>query len=213
MKKINLMLLLSIAAFTKLLAQSASPTEKGNRMYGLGVLLSDSDLYGAYTDISYSKNDKSIGINIAPDYGWFVQRNWLIGSQLNIGYHENKYENNFRSNTTNQLNKSNTSYLNYGITPFTRYYIDLGRKNKVKLFASAAVAFFNEQYKYDSENTYTQTGQPPSYSKTNTNETNFNIRGSIGFGVALFGRAGNIDMHVSNAGLFVGFHKTIGKSK
>ena len=204
-------MLLALAAFTQLQAQNDSPTEKGKRMYGVSVLLTDSDLYGAYTDISYSKNDKSAGINIAPDYGWFVQRNWLIGSQLNIGYHKSNYEYNYGGPNSFQQSKNESSYFNYGITPFTRYYVDLGRKNKVKLFASAAIAFFNEHYKYDSENTFTQTGQPPFYSKTTTNETNFNIRGSIGFGVALFGRAGNIDLHASNAGLYVGFHKTIGK--
>jgi hypothetical protein len=213
MKKLNTMMLLALAVFTQLQAQSDSPTEKGNRMYGVSVLLTDSDLYYATTDISFTKDDKSAGLNIAPDYGWFVQRNWLIGSQLNIGYHKSKYENSYGGPNNFQQSKSENSYFNYGITPFTRYYVDLGKKNKVKLFASAAIAFFNEQRKYFNESTYTQTGQPPFYSKTNTNETNFNIRGSIGFGVALFGRSGNIDLHASNAGLFVGFHKTIGKRK
>ena len=190
-------------------AQTVSPTEKGNRMYGVGVLLTHSDLYGAYTDISYSKNDKSGGLNIAPDYGWFVQRNWLIGMQLNIGYHKARYEYMYGSTTNSEFSKNENSYFNYGLAPFTRYYVDLGKKNRVKLFASAAIAFFNEKHKSNNESIYTQPGGVMTIIRSGINETNFNIRGSIGVGVALFGRAGNIDLHASNAGLYVGFHKTI----
>jgi len=209
MKKINIFMAFAFAASLHSNAQTVSPTEKGNRMYGVGILLTDSDLYGAYTDISYSKDDKSAGLNIAPDYGWFVQRNWLIGTQLNIGYHKSKSEYNHGSPSNMQFGKNEHSYLNYGLAPFTRYYVDLGKRDRVKLFASAAIAFFNENYKYNGETTYSQPGGGLVTSKISINENNFNIRGSIGFGVALFGRAGNIDLHVSNAGLYVGFHKTI----
>lgn len=113
-------LLLSLLAASTAIAATAQ-TEKGKFMVGAGIAdLSAGIRQGgdAIDDISFS---------IFPRVGYFVKKNWAIGSAIGFSL----------------LKSGSNTVINYSVQPFTRYYF--GSK-KTRLFAEASAGVFGYHF-------------------------------------------------------------------
>ena len=180
---------LSLIAF----AQPAfNPVEKGNKQAGISLMIAPTDMYWSETVLAINDDQKTYGINVAGNYGWFVERGWLIGLQANIGGYHDEYKNNV------QWGYESTAF-DFSITPMTRYYFTIDRKHRFKpfLFAGLPIVYTSNKTDYYSNNT------------SDYGDEYLELRGTFGFGAAYFGKAGSIEMNLSNMGLFVGVNKFI----
>lgn len=84
-----------------------------------------------------------------------------------------------------------------GLAPALRYYFDISRSGHVKFLTFAAMQVVYYKYNYDYQSFPDEKG------------TDLLWRSSFGLGLAYFGPKISADVHVSNAGLFVGVHKQI----
>ncbi len=178
-----------------LMAQPASdPVAKGNKQAGIQIMISPTDTYYSETALSISKTNKIYGLHVAGDYGWFIERGWLIGVQLNAGFIHETYN-------KDEPFGYKTDAFDIGIAPMTRYYFSIDRKHRFKPFLMAGLPI-----------TYTQTDR--FYFRQSGNdfkEETVTAKGTFGLGAAYFGNAGSIEMNLSNLGLFLGFHKFLTK--
>ncbi len=174
----------------------AQGIQKGDKFFGLQTNLAYTDLYSTYLDLSLTKNVKRAGFHMAPTMQWAIEKNFVFGTALHVGYNSEKTNYNF----TYSLKESEVFDL--GLNAFSRYYIDILRNKKLKFFGLAGVHLSYASW----SNTYTTPAN-------NNSESELVARGSLGFGLAYAGSKGMIDMNISNAGLFLGFHKKLkGKS-
>lgn len=91
-----------------------------------------------YKDDSGETDDptKITSINLSPQFGYFVVKNFVVGLDMNLAYM--KY-----SQTGEYESSVKTNFFTAG--PFVRYYIPAG---KVYLFLEAGAAFGNQKYTY-----------------------------------------------------------------
>jgi hypothetical protein len=106
----------------------------------------------------------------------------------------------------NTSGKINAESYDFGITPFSRYYVDLARRGNIKVFLQAGLPIiYTDYYRKETYGSATQT-------YTNTREgKSLGLYGNFGFGASLHGRFGAIEMNASNLGLNLGFQKFIGR--
>ncbi len=176
---------------TSVLAQGI---EKGDKFFGIQTNLAYTDLYATYFDLSINKYQSRVGFHIAPTMQWAIEKNFVLGTALHLGYNseKTKYESSFSPNQS--------TVLDIGVNAFSRYYIDILRNKKLKFFGLGGVHISYSSW----ENKYAA----PS---NNYSENELVARGSLGFGLAYAGSKGMIDMNISNAGFFLGFHKRLGR--
>ena len=187
------MLTMALASFSTAWSQPASnPTEKGNKQAGLQVMLAWTDMYNSYTTLSIDDNNKSYGINMGGLYGWFLERNWMVGLQANVGAYRDSY-------MKDQPYGYDEKAFDFSLAPMTRYYFTVDKKHRFKPFLFAGLPVVYSQIDRTSGN-----GGPGSLS-----ESTVNLRASFGFGAAYFGRAGSLELNVSNMGFFFGVNKFI----
>lgn len=81
-------------------------------------------LLGGNADISYSKQskDQNFSINLNPNFGYFVAKNFMLGFQLSIG---------ISSTNNSSTGGANQFLLSSAFSPMTRYYF---LKGKVRPF-------------------------------------------------------------------------------
>ncbi len=181
-------LLLSLTFFTAITANAQ--LNKGNKLVGLQMNLTDGGIYASYPALSFGSTHDRYGFNLIPTYGVAVERNWVIGGQATIGYLRNTTE------YGAQVNR-NTNF-DIGIGPFTRLYLDITRNGKFKAFGMASVELSNHTHKYRF------TDHDVTIIESNANNTQLN--GTIGLGLAYFGKKISIDLNVSEHGLRIGFY-------
>ncbi len=196
MKKRQILLALSMMILTAAQAQ----LEKGTRIVGLQTNIAEGDLYYSSLLLRVNKNYSDIGINIVPTFGWVVEKNWVIGGQVTMGWARDKYVSNW-SNGVSVAN-THTNYVDLGIAPFTRYYIDITRNQKIKLFGMASMELAYGRYK-------SQVKQNNGTIIATNSDNSVNLDGSIGFGMAYFGKKGSLDLNLSNMGLRLGLYKVL----
>jgi hypothetical protein len=99
-----------------------SQTEKGTMFIGGGINFSGNSDVNLDTVTRY--DICSYGVNIHPDFGYFVKDNLAIGVMLNLGYSssKNSYDRKY-PNTSNQTD-NRTSYM-VGAGFFGNYYIKI----------------------------------------------------------------------------------------
>ena len=192
MKKQILILILVIMGVT-----TQAQLEKGKHVVGIQLPLIVNDMY--FTRLAFNTNSgkKDFGISINPTYAYVIEHNWLIGAQATVGIETLKYN--------NSIGLQNTEiYTDLGIAPFTRYYVDISKKGGVKIFGVAAIELNTANSKYtDSNSSYLNNG--PSFSSTT---------GSLGGGIAWFGKKISIDASISNTALRLGIYQVFsGKKK
>ncbi len=180
---------LSLAAFAQ---PAGNPVEKGNKQLGLQMMLSYTDMYGSSTELRINNDEKTYGLHVAGLYGWFIERGWMMGLQTNVGFYNSDYY------TKEQWGYDQQAF-DFSITPITRYYFSIDKKHRFKpfLFAGMPIVYSSESTDYSSTGT------------TDYKNEFLELRGTFGAGAAYFGKAGSIELNVSNMGFFVGVNKFI----
>ncbi len=172
--------------------------EKGNRIAGIEFGVAGEYPINSVTQLNISKSDKNYGLLLLPSYGWFVEKNWVFGGQAILGFSNTSYS----YTNGSQFSSSNKSkYSDFGIAPYTRYFVPLGKRNVVSLFGHASMPIIYST----SERVSKQTGNLPS--TFTSNDFGVKIIGSLGLGVSLNGRFGSLEANANNTGLYLGFHK------
>lgn len=176
--------------FTAMAQPAFNPTAKGNKQKSLQVMLAPTDLFWTETTLSLQKNSKTYGLHLAPAVSWFVENGWSIGIQGNLGFYRSKQQG---SSNWNYDEKS----FELALVPFTRYYFTIDKKHRFKpfLFAGLPLIYSDNKRSYNNS------------SITDFKEQTLTLDGSFGFGAAYFGKAGSLELNVSNMGLFIGISK------
>jgi outer membrane protein W len=171
-----------------------NPVKKGNKQLGIQLMLAPIDLFWSETALSINENQTRYGLNIAPSVQWFVEDGWSFGLQSNIGFYREKDKNNVNWGYNEKI-------FDLGITPFSRYYFNVGRNNRFKpfVFAGLPIIYSDVQRTYNNQQT------------TDYDEQSVELNGTFGGGVAYFGKAGSIEMNISNMGFFIGVSKFSGR--
>ncbi len=186
MKKYTFLLSFFIVSFTN------AQLDKGSKLIGLQTHLAAHDMYVTRNAVSFGSAGHDLGLNLIPTYGYAVQRNWLIGAQATFGIQSTRYKGFFAG-----FEQTDT-YTDIGIAPFTRLYLDLTKNKKWKLFGVAAFEINRSGFR-----THYTGGSFPS--KTYSSVTNG--KGSIGGGLAYFGKKLTVDLSMSNTALRLGFYR------
>jgi len=191
-KFITLFTLASAISLISFAQPSFNPVEKRNKQAGISLMLAPTDMYRSETALTINDFTKTYGINVGGNYGWFIERGWLIGFQANIGVLHDEYKG-------NPSWGYKTNAFDASITPMTRYYFSVDRKHRFKpfLFGALPIVYTNTETDYYSNST------------TDSKNEYLDLRGTVGFGAAYFGKAGSIEMNLSNMGLFLGVNKFI----
>jgi uncharacterized membrane protein YgcG len=172
--------------------------DRGKHVVGLQLPIMVNDMY--YTKLAFdvSPNEKHYGISIVPSYAFVIEHNWLLGIQATLGVETTSYPN---GNTFSSAIKE--TYTDLGIAPFTRYYVDVSKNKNWKIFGVAALELNTANSKYGYKTGVSTTG---SSFTTST--------GSLGGGIAWFGKKISIDASMSNTALRLGIYKVFsGKKK
>jgi hypothetical protein len=175
-------------------------TEKGMKMFGVQMQLTPSDFIHSETVLMIDDYSSEVGVVVSPNMGWFIEKNWLIGGIAHLGFY------NAKPGKNNTSNRTTAKSYDLGLTPFSRYYIDLARRGNIKVFLQGGLPIIYSKYK-------------SSYSYFNGLQTittkndghQLGLYGNFGFGASMHGHFGAIEMNLSNMGLNIGFQKFIGK--
>jgi len=173
-----------------------NPVEKGNKQAGLQMMLSSTDMYGSWTALSINDDEKTYGLHVAGSYGWFVERGWMIGLQTNVGFYHDEFA------IKEQWGYQQDAF-DISIAPMTRYYFTIDKKHRFKPFLLAGLPIVYSQQSTD----YTQS------TTTDLDREYLELRGTFGAGAAYFGKAGSIELNVSNMGFYIGVNKFIQSRK
>lgn len=139
--------------------------KKGNRMAGanIGAVYFNS----GKTDYSYpspttgfTRNETNVGVNISPNYGWFINDNTVIGGSVLLSYDHKKYFDEDASNG-NTFNKDVTNGFSIGFGGFARNYFSNG--GTFLPYGQAGFNFGlssskNDGFYFNSSNKYTYSG-------------------------------------------------------
>ena len=175
--------------------------DKGNRVFGIELGIAGGYPINSVTQLNISEGDKNYGLLIIPSYGWFVEKNWVIGGQAILGFSNESYSYQYSTNAT----VSESKYSDIGLAPFTRYFVPIGRRNVVSIFGQASMPVIFSTSKRE----YKQTGTSPS--NNYSSNTELKLIGAIGLGVSINGQFGSLEVHGNTTGLYIGFHKYFGK--
>jgi hypothetical protein len=174
-------------------------TDRGMKMVGGQVQLSYIDLFSSETVLRVNDFTSTYGALVSPNVGWFVEKNWMFGTMLHLGFYREK-------SGKNTTTKSVEDAYDLGITPFSRYYIDLARRGNIKVFLQAGLPVIYSSY--ERTNSYSSGTQIVTNTSTSKN---LGLYGNFGFGASLHGRFGAIEMNASNLGLNIGIQKFISR--
>jgi hypothetical protein len=183
-------ILILILLFIGIKAQSQ--LEKGAQMAGVQLPVMINDMYFTRLSFSSSPNERDFGISIVPGYSFAIERNWLVGVQATLGIETISYP---KGNPFASYTKETDTDL--GIAPFTRYYVDISKNMRWKIFGVAALEFNtgNSTYSYS-------TGVASTTGSSFTTST-----GSLGGGIAWFGKKVSLDVSMSTTALRLGIYR------
>jgi hypothetical protein len=189
MKKVLLLIVLILS-----LPTANAQLEKGSKLAGAQLNLLVNDMYYTMFEFGSSGFDKYFGVSIVPTYGIAVQRNWIVGAQATLGIKTSKFDGGGAAYTANYL------FTDFGLAPFTRLYLDITRKGKLKVFGAGALELnvASERISYSGSVTTSRTYR----SKTT-------LTPSAGGGIAYFGKKISLDLSMSTTALRFGFYKVI----
>jgi hypothetical protein len=99
---------------------------KGDKM--VGATLGAAFFNASNTEYTYpppttgfTRKDRSFGINLTPNCGWFVSENIAVGATFNLTYNHDKYFDEDAA-TGNTFNQDQTNNFNIGFGAFARDY-------------------------------------------------------------------------------------------
>lgn len=189
--------LLILFVFAAISAQAQ--LEKGAKLVGLQTNLILGDIYATNLTLDIGSNGSTYGINLVPTFGWAIQQNWVVGGQATLGFLREKIP--YTGGGGSGINK----YYDLGIAPFTRLYLDISRNKKWKVFGMASAELASTQIRYFTEGT-----QSPGLLYTSSNTQ---LKGSLGVGLAYFGKRTSIDLNAAVTGLRLGVYRVIRAGK
>lgn len=198
-------------------AQTEKPVykhfDKGNSFIGIGFSPVYSDLFGTTTEISIQNGSSSVGLLLAPTYGKMIQKNWMVGAMGFFGYYSSRYSFNYYPPSVG-LNppffpaKSISNYFDIGISPITRYYFMLSKRNTLAFFLQGGLPIVYGQTKFIQRIDF-----PSGQQDLSSQQSSLTLKASLGFGLSVQGKFGSIDTHVSNLGWFFSFNKLLKSNK
>lgn len=213
----SIILLSFLVSTYHLFAQSDKPTykhfEKGNSFVGIGFSPVYSDLFGSTTEISIQNESSAAGILLSPSYGKMIQKNWMIGAMGFLGFYSSRYSSNYYPpsvgiNPPRYNSKNISNYVDIGISPFTRYYFMLSKRNTIAFFLQGGLPLVYGHTKYIQRIDF-----PSGQQDLSSTQSRLSLKASLGFGLSVQGKFGSIDTHVSNLGWFFSFNKLLKLSK
>ncbi len=159
-------------------------------------MIAPSDMYWSETDLKIGENEKTAGIHVAGNYGWFLERGWMLGVQTNLGVYADQF------NMDQSWGYKENSF-DISIAPMTRYYFTVDKKHRFKpfLFAGMPIVYGSHEMNYTNQAT------------TDYKNESVELRSTFGLEAGYFGKAGNIEMHISNMGFFLQLNKFIQPTK
>jgi hypothetical protein len=170
-----------------------NPVEKGNRQAGIQMLIANTDMFRTENALKLNDFSNLYGLHVAGSYGWFVDRGLMIGVQTNIGF----YHLDYGSGTQYGVEADN---FDISLAPMTRYYFSVDKKHRFKPFLLAGIPIvYSGVKKMYIDNSW----------RPDVDENYLELRSVFGFGAAYFGKAGSIELNISNMGFFLGVHKFI----
>jgi hypothetical protein len=170
--------------------------EKGTRLGGLQLTLVPSDLYSTALALDIGSGHSNYGLSVVPTLGFVVARNIVVGGQAVIGYQREKRDyGSFYVNDT---------YSDLGIGPFSRFYIDITRNKKFKLFGSSGIDLVYSQYRNSAS---------PGLNGFPYKNDNWMCQGVLGMGASYFWKKSSVDLTLSGSGIRVGIYGVWSKKK
>jgi len=174
-----------------------NPVEKGNRQAGLQILIAKIDMYSTQNALKSNNFSNLYGLHMAGSYGWFAERGFMVGLQTNIGFYHLDYG-------IGTQYSVDVDYFDISIAPMARYYFSVDKKHRFKPFLLAGVPFvYSDIKKMYADNSW----------RPDVDENYLELRGVFGGGAGYFGRAGSIELNVSNMGFYIGVNKFIQSRK
>jgi hypothetical protein len=142
-----------------------------------------------------------------------IEKNWMVGAMGFIGYYSDRYSSNYFPpsvgiNPPLYQSKNISNYFDIGISPFTRYYFMLSKRNTMAFFLQGGLPFIYGQAKYIQRVDF-----PAGQQDISSKQSSVYLRASLGFGLSVQGKFGSIDTHVSNMGWFFSFNKLLKSNK
>lgn len=191
--------------------------DKGNSFWGISTTPVYSDMFYTNTSLVLQGDNRTAGLLLAPSYSKMIAKNWMLGGMVFLGYLSDGYTSStyppfvgpgpFPINPQPVPVKYIQRSFDWGVMPFTRYYLQLNRRNTFAFFGQAGLPLVSSTSNYKTE--YPQSPSLNSSQKY----SDFVLKGSLGFGLSVQGRYGIFDTHVSNLGWFLGYHGSLGKNK
>lgn len=217
MKYTFLLLAFFVFSFTTVLAQKEERAsyrnyfERGNKVIGLQLGVAGEYPINSVTVLDINESNKRYGLLALPSFGWFIERNFVLGAQAIVGFNHDSYS---YSNYDYSVNpprymgdtKSTSKGVDLGVAPFARYYVPLGRRNVVSLFGQGSFPVLYSSY--ESGSNYNSTY--PGWSNLRYKEEGLKLMASLGGGVSINGRFGSFEMSANNTGLYLGYQRYFG---
>jgi hypothetical protein len=179
--------------------------ERGTKAVNVQIGVAGEYPINSVTALDISKNNKRYGLLALPSYGLFIERNFMIGASAIIGFNYNSYTYNSLDYSTNPPRpaeyKSESKGSDFGLAPFMRYYVPLGKRNVVSLFGQGSFPVLYSNYSSSSVT------NSQGFNNYRFEEEGLKLMATLGLGVSLNGRFGSFEINANNTGLYVGFQK------
>ena len=167
--------------------------DRGVHFGGVQTTLVAGDIYVASLRYGTSMGERSYAFSLTPTYGYAIARNWLVGAAATLGYSREKEP--APPNYTAIVHD-----FDIGFAPFSRLYLDLTRRGRLKAFALGSIEFASTRTRL----TY------PTYAGAYNNSK---VVAAWGGGLGYFGRKTILDVNVSGVGIRLGVYKIFGVMK
>lgn len=183
--------------------------DRGAKAIGIQIGVAGGYPINSVTILDISKDSKDYGLLTLPSYGWFVERNFLVGVSAIIGFSQYSSSSNSYDYSTNPPTVTNYQYkgrnLDLGLAPFLRYYVPLGKRNVVSLFGQGSLPLIYSKSKSEST--------PNQINNWYSNQEGMKVIASLGIGVSVNGRLGSLEINGNNTGLYIGVQKYLNFKK
>jgi hypothetical protein len=171
-------------------SQTQAQLNKGTNLLGAQLTLISSDAYSAKAILALS--GKHYGSNLTATWGYVISHNFVVGAEAGFGFEHVTGIWGFPSFTRYE------NYSDISLTPFARYYLDLDKKNHLKIFGRAATEFVYTRRKAE------DVQGSGSRSQTTASTTKPYI--AVGGGLAYFTRKCVFEVSMSTQTLRLGVH-------
>lgn len=97
MKYTSLLLVLFVFSCTSVLAQKEERAsyrnyfERGNKVIGLQLGVAGEYPINSVTVLDINESNKRYGLLALPSFGWFIERNFVLGAQAIVGFNHESY--------------------------------------------------------------------------------------------------------------------------